>query len=137
MRGADRFIDSNVLLYLLSSDANKAARAEEELAAGGVVSVQVLNEFAAVAIRKAKLSVPEVREALETIRSVCLVRALTESVHERGLDVVARYRLSVYDAMIVASALDAGCTVLLTEDLQDGQDLGGLAVRNPFRQPSG
>ena len=76
MSAADCFFDTNVLLYLLSKDAAKADRAEALLATGGIVSVQVLNEFASVATRKLAMTIPEIREILSTIRAVCVVRSL-------------------------------------------------------------
>jgi predicted nucleic acid-binding protein len=131
---AERFCDTNVLLYLLSADAAKADRVEETLAAGATISVQVLNEFAAVALRKLGMPVAEVREALEPIAAVCKVVPVTIEIHRRGLQVAERYRLSIYDSLIVAAAIDAGCTTLYTEDLQDGQVFENtLAVLNPFR----
>lgn len=134
MSVAERFFDTNILLYLLSGDDVKANRAEEELGAGGVISVQVLNEFAAVASRKLKMSVTEIREAEEAIRTVCRVVPLNEETHDHGLQIIERYGLSVYDAMIVASALLAGCGTILSEDMQDGLILEGkVAIRNPFR----
>ena len=134
MKGAERFFDTNILLYLLSADQDKADRAEAALAAGGSVSIQVLNEFASVASRKLGMPIPEIREALAAIRAVCRVEPMSEDTHDLGLKVAERYGLSVYDSMIVASALLAGCKSLLTEDLQDGQTFDGrLKVRNPFR----
>lgn len=134
MKAAERFFDTNVLLYLLSADQDKADRAEAALAAGGSGSVQVLNEFASVASRKLGMPIPEIREALAAIRAVCRVEPVSEDTHDLGLKVAERYGLSVYDSMIVASALLAGCKSLLTEELQDGQTFDGrLKVRNPFR----
>ena len=133
MSAAERFLDTNVLLYLLSGDDVKADRAEGELRAGGVISVQVLNEFASVAFRKIKMSLAEIREVLTAVRAGCKVVPISEESHDLGLQVAERYRLSIYDAMIVASALLAGCSTLLSEDMQDGQVLEGrLEVRNPF-----
>ena len=130
----ERFFDTNVLLYLLSADESKADRAEEELGAGGVISVQVLNEFASVASRKQKMSLAEIREVLALIRALCKVVPITEETHEKGLTLADKYGLSLYDAMIVASALLSGCDTILSEDMQDGQIFeGGLKVRNPFR----
>jgi predicted nucleic acid-binding protein len=134
MSAAERFFDTNVILYLLSGDDARADRAEKELSAGGVVSVQVLNEFASVASRKLKMSIAEIREVLATIRAVCTIVPISEETHDVGLQVAERYGLSVYDAMIVAAALLAGCETLVSEDMQDGQVLEGrLQVRNPFR----
>jgi predicted nucleic acid-binding protein len=135
---AETFFDTNVLLYLLSADEAKADRAEEVLAQGGIVSVQVLNEFAAVATSKLRLTFAETREALVAIRAVCRVRPLDEDVHDLGLRIAERYELSIYDSMIVAAARIAECKVILSEDMQDGLRLdGGLRVRNPFKHGRG
>lgn len=128
------FIDTNVLLYLLSADSVKADRAEEILAGGGFVSVQVLNEFASVALRKLGLSYPEIHEVLQAVRGLCLVLPLDLAVHESGLQIAERYGFSIYDALIVAAALKVNCQFLYTEDLQNGQLLEeGLKIINPFR----
>jgi predicted nucleic acid-binding protein len=134
MSAVERFLDTNVLLYLLSADAAKADRAEAELSAGGVLSVQVLNEFASVASRKLGMPIAEVREVLAAARGLCTVVPLTEETHDTGLQLAERYGLSVYDAMVAASALLAGCKVILSEDMQSGQVLESrLEIRNPFR----
>ena len=133
---AASFLDTNVLVYLASEDAAKANQAEAVLAAGGVISVQVLNELANVARRKMRLSWPELRALLETLRSFLTVHPLTVEIHEAGLALAERYGFSLYDAMIVASALDAGCDTLLSEDMQHGMVLDeGLRILNPFRAP--
>ncbi|MFN0161301.1 MAG: PIN domain-containing protein [Burkholderiales bacterium] len=135
MSAAERFADTSVLLYLLSADTTKADRAEALLADGATISVQVLNEFASVASRKLGLSAAEIGAALEPIKAVCTVVPITLAVHERGLGVVKRYGFSIYDAMIVGAALEAGCKTLFTEDLQDGQTIEKtLHVKNPFRR---
>jgi predicted nucleic acid-binding protein len=134
MNGADAFFDTSVVLYLLSGDAGKADRAEELLEAGGIVSVQVLDEFAAAAKRKLGLSWSDVREVLSTVRELCTTRPVTEEIHDRGLEVAERYGFSLYDSMIVAAAQSAGCKTLYTEDLRDRQIIdGALTIRNPFR----
>jgi predicted nucleic acid-binding protein len=131
---AERFIDTNVLLYLLSANAAKADRVEETLAAGATISVQVLNEFAAVALRKLGMTIAEVRDALEPITAICKVVPVTVNIHKRGLQIAEHYRFSIYDALIIAAALDAGCATLYTADLQDGQVIDdALTIRNPFQ----
>lgn len=133
MNGGDGFFDTNVLLYLLSADTAKADRAEEVLALGGTISVQVLNEFAAVASRKLRMSWREVREVLAQIRAVCTVVPVTIETHEQALRIAERYGLSIYDALIVSAALLAGCKTLHSEDMQDGQIIERrLTIRNPF-----
>lgn len=128
------FIDTNVLVYLASQEDAKVARAESLLATGdAVISVQVLNELATVARRKMRLAWAELDVFLETIRDLLPVRPLTLAVHDTGLEIARRHRLAVYDAMIVASALDAGCDVLYSEDMQHGQCFAAqLRLVNPF-----
>lgn len=126
------FLDTNVLLYLLSADAAKAGRAEALVGEGGVMSVQVLNEFASVASRRLGMSIPEIRECLEPIAQILRIEPLTLETHARGLEVAARYGFSVYDSMIVAAALLAGCDTLYSEDLHYRQRVDGLVIVNPF-----
>jgi predicted nucleic acid-binding protein len=132
MPGAKTFFDTNVLLYLLSADAAKADRVEELLAGGGIVSVQVLNEFAAVASRKLGMAWSEIRDALSAIRAICEVESISVEIHDRALEIAERYRFSIYDATIIATALKAGCNTLYSEDLQDGQHIEQLTILNPF-----
>lgn len=133
MSGAEAFFDTNILLYLFSADSAKADRAETLLAESGVVSVQVLNEFVSVARRKLAMTWPEVGEVLAQVRTVCRVEPLTVETQARGVAIAERYNLSIYDATILASALDAGCTVIYTEDLQAGQVIEDtLTIHNPF-----
>lgn len=127
------FFDSNVLLYLLSEDTAKAERAEEILLGGGTVSVQVLNEVASVAAGKFRRPLPKIRELLHSIRELCAVHSANVVTHERGLDIAERYRFSIYDSMLLASALEAGCRTFYSEDLHHGQRIEGLTIRNPFR----
>lgn len=134
MSATEVFLDSNVLIYLFSSDVSKADRAELLLADGGTVSVQVLNEVASVARRKAKLEFSALRDILGVVRATCSVKAVDLETHELGLDIGERYRFSLHDGMIVAAALRAGCRILYSEDFQHEQSIGGsLVIRNPFR----
>jgi predicted nucleic acid-binding protein len=133
MTGADTFFDTNVLLYLLSADTVKANRAEELLAAGGTVGVQVLNEFVSVASRKLRMSWPQIREVLAEVRAVCPVAAMSVDTHERAMQVAERYGFSIYDALIISAALLAGCSTLYSQDMQHGQVIEGqLTIRHPF-----
>jgi len=133
MSDADTFFDTNVLLYLLSAEPSKADRVEQLLTDRGTISAQVLNEFAAVALRKLKLSVTDVREILDTIRAVCVVEPVTEETHERGMTIHERYGFSFYDSVLVAGALLAGGRIMYSEDLQHGQLIDDqLRIMNPF-----
>lgn len=128
------FFDTNVLVYIASGDPVKAARAEAILGRGGVISVQVLNELANVSRRKMRMSWQETHTFLSLFRGLLTVHSLEVETHETGLALAERYNLSIYDAMIVAAALQAGCETLWSEDMQDGMALGeGLRIVNPFR----
>ena len=127
------FFDTNVLVYIASGDAAKADRAEEIIGHGGVISVQVLNELTNVARRKMRMTWPDTRSFLSTLRSLLTVQPITVETHETGLALAERYTLSTYDAMIVASALHAGCDTLWSEDMQHGMTFGErLRIVNPF-----
>lgn len=127
------FIDTNVIVYLASGDPAKADRAEGIVAEGGIVSVQVLNEFVNVARCRMRLSREEIRAFLSGLRALLRVEPLTLAVHETGLRLAERHGLSTYDAMIAAAALCNDCDVLWSEDLQDGMLIDGrLRVANPF-----
>lgn len=135
MPAAKSFIDSNVLLYLLSSDTRKADIAENTLRQGGVISIQVLNEIASVCIKKLGMRWPEVNAFFTLLRSLTTVEPLTVETHDLGREIAERYGLSVYDSMIVAAALLAGCSTLISEDMQDGLVIDGKCrVMNPFKR---
>ena len=130
---SDRFIDTNIFLYLLEGGP-KAEMAEREIGAGGLVSVQVLNEILANCIRKARMSWDEAGEFLAGLRELVEVCDLTEDVHDLGRALGSRYGLSVYDAMIVAAALLNGCNTLVSEDMQHGLVVeNDLRISNPFQ----
>lgn len=137
MKRTDTFIDTNVLLYLTDDDLQKAQRAEELLREGGVISVQVLDEFANVASRKMRVPWPALHDLLQAIRLNLLIEPTDLRTHDLGLHVSERYRFSIYDAMLLAAALQASCTTFWSEDLHDGQVIeGALTIRNPFAQAS-
>src|SRR5258708_17791381 len=128
------FFDTNVLVYFASVDAAKADRAEAAVAAGGAISVQVLNELANVARRKMQMSWADTHALLTILRGLLTVHPLTLETHETGLELAERYGFSTYDAMIVASALHAGCHTLWSDDMQHGIATDEeLRIVNPFR----
>lgn len=127
------FFDTNVILYLLDESA-KAEKAEHLIAQGGMISVQVLNETLVNCIRKAAMSWQEAGAFLDGICQICPVVSLTSTTHEIGRALGERYGFSVYDAMIVAAALQNQCTTLYSEDMQDGLLVEGrLTITNPFK----
>ena len=127
------FFDTNVILYAFRQDDPRGQVAETLLAAGGALSVQVLNEFVAVARRKLDKSWEEVHRALEVLGAFCPEPVpLTVETHERAVDIAERYGYSIFDSLIIAAALHAGASTLYTEDMRDGQVIDGLTIRNPF-----
>jgi predicted nucleic acid-binding protein len=129
------FFDTNVLVYAIVENDPRKIRARELLAVGGTTSVQVLNEFVSVVRRKVKMPWDDVRATLQWILLLC-PEAVTVTIktHEKAVGIAERYGYRIYDALIVASALEAGCTILYSEDMQDGQVIEKrLTIRNPFR----
>src|SRR5277367_3323589 len=119
------FFDTNVLIYAVTERDPRTAQAEELLASGGVLSVQVLNEFVSVARRKIAMPWSDITQALNAFRILCPAPLpITVETHDA--------------AVRIAAALTAGCTTLYSEDLHDGQTFAGqLAIRNPFAKSSG
>lgn len=127
------FFDTNILVYAFSQDS-RAERARALLDVGGTVGVQCLNEFANVARNKLGMDWGEVDAALGEIRLLCDVGAPVDlDLHKSGLAIARRYRLNVFDSLILAAALRAGCEILWSEDMQDGLVVEtALTIRNPF-----
>ena len=129
---AKPFIDSNVVLYLFSSDTVKADRAESLLQSGGLISVQVLNEVASVCLRKLKMTWEDIDAVLETLKSTCEVLPVTLATHEKAVGLAKRFQISFYDANIVATAILGGADTLFSEDMQNGMSMESVTVVNPF-----
>lgn len=127
------FFDTNVVLYMTGNDPSLRAISKQLIGGGGTISTQVLNETANV-LRGPKLgfSWDEVREFLEGIRAKCEVVPISLATHERGVRYADRFQLHIYDAMIVASAVLAGCEVLYSQDMHDGLVIDGTTIRNPY-----
>ncbi len=132
---ASPFLDTNVLIYSVAKNDARSEVAEGLLAAGGVVSVQVFNEFAAAARRKLGMSWDDIAEALDAIRILCpSPRPISIETHDAAVKLARTHGFHLYDALVVASALAADCETLYTEDLQDGQVIEArLTIRNPFK----
>ena len=129
---AKSFIDSNVVLYLFSSDTVKADRAESLLQSGCLISVQVLNEVASVCLRKLKMTWKDVDFVLQTLKSTCEVLPVTLASHEKAVGLAKRFQISFYDANIVATAVLCGADTLFSEDMQNGMSIESVTVVNPF-----
>jgi predicted nucleic acid-binding protein len=130
---ANAFLDTSVLLYVIAEDDPRAEIAEALLAEGGVISAQVLNEFVSVARRKYRMDWEEIEAVIDDIRLLCApVVPVTVETHESGVHLAKRYGYRIYDALLLAAATQAGCTTLYSEDMQHGQTIGSLSIRNPF-----
>lgn len=130
------FLDSNVILYLLSDDAAKADAAEVLLLDQPTISVQVLNEVTSVCLRKLKLNWPETLDLLDAIKANCKVVALTLDTHAKALEAAQQHQLSFYDAHIISAAIFSGAHTLMSEDMQHGASIQGIQIHNPFTHPS-
>ncbi|GAB5604614.1 PIN domain-containing protein [Sideroxyarcus sp. TK5] len=130
---AKAFIDTNVVIYSLGASSDKAAQAAPLFARHPIISTQVLSETANVALKKLAMPLSETSKLLAMLESTCKIEIVTPATMQRALDIAGRYRFSWFDSLIVATALDAGCDTLYTEDLQHGQMIEGtLTVTNPF-----
>jgi predicted nucleic acid-binding protein len=126
------FFDTNILVYA-QQEGGKADRARALFAEGGKLSVQVLNEFTAVSRRKQRKEWREIAEAIaDALALVDLPLALTIDIHAAARVLAEDHPLSFYDALNVASAIEAGCDTLYSEDMQHGRTIGGLTIVNPF-----
>ena len=134
------FIDTNVLIYWVD-DSARADLVEQLLAQQSVISVQVLNEFANVLRKKRAMRLEDIQTLSTTLIDTCEVFDFSVRTHQTALALMARYKLSVYDANIVAAAALSDCAILYTEDMQDGLNIKlpaltnstPLVIRNPFR----
>lgn len=134
---ARSFIDTNVLVYAEASDAPAKQRAAlavlKQLYEGaeGVLSTQVLQEYCNVALKKLRLPVQHVRAQLDLYEQFEVIQ-VTPAIIRAGLDLHQTRSVSFYDALILASAQTAGCSVLFSEDMNTGEIMGGVRIVNPF-----
>jgi predicted nucleic acid-binding protein len=134
-----RFVDTNILLYAISRDPaeqHKANRANDILAARDLaLSVQVLQEFYVQATRVSRPDAIGHAQAVRLIESFQRfpVQDITSGIMLAALETRQRFQLSYWDAAVIEAARAMGCAELLSEDLSDGQDYGGVQVMNPFR----
>ena len=128
------FLDTNILVYAALQPGRRSDTARALLARRGIVSIQVLNEFANVACRKLRRPWPEIVRALDAIRTLCHPPLpMTLNTHQFALTIAEQTGYQFYDALIVAAALEAGCEILYSEDLQHGRLIDGcLTILDPF-----
>ena len=130
---AKPFIDTNVLIYAFVSNDPRTERAESVLGAGGIISVQVANEFVNVSRRKHRRDWGEIVEMLSVLKALIgPPLPLTMEIHEAAIEIARDHGFHFYDSMIVAAAMQSGCSILYSEDMQHGQTIGHLTVHNPF-----
>jgi len=128
------FFDTNIVVYaFIIGDKQRTARSL--LKSGGVISVQVLNEFANVMTKKMRQPWSEVERFLSVIRVRFPTAApVTIETHADAVELARDHAIPFYDALILASAFSAQCTILYSEDFQHGRRFGGCAIINPFRR---
>lgn len=127
------FLDTNIIIYSVGNDDSKRKTSIKLISQSPTLSVQVLNETANTLLRKFKMPVQDVRTITKTLAKECKIEPLTENTHFLALDIKDRYQFSLYDSLIIASALTAKCNVLYSEDMQNGQIIHGqLQIINPF-----
>ncbi|MGY3620178.1 PIN domain-containing protein [Bradyrhizobium sp. USDA 10063] len=128
------FFDTNILVYAQQAGL-KSERARALLAQGGKLSVQVLNEFTAVARGKLQHDWPDIAEAVSDVLTMLdPPLALTLELHASARTLAEENLLSFYDALIVAAAIEAGCATIYSEDMQHGHTIGGVVIVNPFAE---
>jgi predicted nucleic acid-binding protein len=135
---AEAFLDANVLLYACSSapdDRAKQQRAEHLiLNTSFALSAQVLQEFIANALKKKSLGITEANiDATLELASHVRVLPITHELIVTAVTLRRRFQLSHWDSTIIAAAQQLGCKILYSEDLNHGQDYGGVRIQNPFR----
>ncbi len=127
------FLDTNILIYAFALDDPRSEKAEALLSAGGVISVQVLNEFVNVSRRKLRRDWNEIEEALGVLKTLLgAPQPLTIETHEAAIPIARDHGFSFYDSLIIAAAHRAGCSILYSEDLQHGYAIEQLTICNPF-----
>lgn len=132
------FLDSNILVYAFGTPKGpvpdpRIKVAEQIVIRGCAISVQVLNEFAQVCSRKARLDWDRIVGFLEVIKELCGPAVpITVEIHESAVALSRRYGFNIYDSLILAAALKAGCRTVYSEDMQHGQFVEGLRIENPF-----
>ena len=134
------FIDTNILVY--AHDGGTGAKHERSVEllkrlfedGEGGLSTQVLVEFYAVAMKKLRMNSEEAEEVIKDLSSWSIHRPVHADVL-RAARLHRRYKTSWWDALIINSAIELGCSILWSEDLKNGQRYDTVRVRNPFEQP--
>ena len=132
------FFDTNILVYSVDeNDLQKKEIASQLLTDAsssktGIISTQSLQEFYNVAVKKLKLSKQIAKEYVELFSNQLTVRQVTVSLILNAIDISIKNKLSFWDSLILSSANDNGCIIVYSEDLNNGQIVGGTKILNPF-----
>jgi predicted nucleic acid-binding protein len=135
------FLDTNIFIYSLGgTPAGKARRAAELVreaiaSRNGIISYQVVQEFFSVAFRRfaPPMTAVQAEQYLASVFHPMLAVQSSSALLADALRLYERHRLSWYDSLIIAAALEAQCGVLYSEDMRHGQTFGDLRIENPFR----
>lgn len=136
-RSGKSFIDTNILVYAAARTTDHRHKVSVSLVSDllaselGVVSTQVMKEFYSVASRKLAMGKQDAKRLTLALRSFEVVPSTVETI-EQAIELTMSYSISVWDAMLVAAANQAGCESLISEDLQHGQTISGVKIVNPF-----
>ena len=134
------FIDSNVFVYLFDETADQKRQIAESLIhtalsdGSGQISYQVVQETLNVITRRlaVPVTIEDARQFLDQMLAPLWKVNPNLELYQRGLDLQVRYQYSFYDSLIIAAALESGCTTLFSEDLEYGQQIRTLEIVNPF-----
>jgi len=138
---AKYFLDTNIFVYSFDNDAPEKKRRSQDLIrsalenGAGIISTQVIQEFLNVATRKftSPMKIDDSKAYLQgVLNPLCQIYPGIE-LYELGLVIQSESGYSFYDSLILAAAIKGGCKILYTEDLQDGREVRGVTITNPFR----
>ena len=133
---AKPFLDTNVIIYAFVKGDPRGRTAEALVASGGTVSVQVLNEFVNVSRRKLGRTWSDIQQQLNVLHTLLDAPVpITLNLHRTAIEIARNHQLAFYDALVVAASTFAKCSVLYSEDMQDGRSIEGITIRNPFAKP--
>ena len=130
------FIDTNILIYFISNEKKKKLRAKEIIFSSQEVyiSAQVISEFISVCLSKKLLSIAEITPLIDNFLSALRFSSVEESTIKKALQIKQDYNFSYWDSLVIASAIENNCSILYTEDMQDGQIIcDSETIINPFK----
>jgi len=130
------FIDTNILIYFISNEKKKKLRAKEIIFSTQEVyiSAQVVSEFISVCLSKKLLSIAEITPLINNFMSALRFSSIEESTIKKALQIKQDTNFSYWDCLVIASAIENNCSILYTEDMQDGQIISdSVTIINPFK----